>query len=236
LVVRPTVAPGKPAVVKDELAREWPRYWLALDPTPAGEAPPPPRFTLDRFWENCRRAGWNFWRELIVDYSADRQQGMLEDLWEALVPARGQAGRGWRRWVVLFGLVLLAWLSLLVVRRWRWRVRARGREAASLGRVVPFYGRLLSILARCCGLRPQPAQTPREFAAVVQGHLAAGVGAALAELPVRLAALLYRVRYGNGALTEEERRVIEEQLDQLEAALRIGGANETKVENRPVPA
>jgi transglutaminase-like putative cysteine protease len=236
LAIRPTVVPGRPAVVKDEHSREWPRYWLSLDPTPAGEAPPPPPFSLTRFWENCRQAGWSFWRELILDYSADRQQGLLEDLWEKLVPSRGQPDRGWRRWLAVGELVLLAWLSLLVMRRCRWRLRARRREASARGQVVPFYGRLLAILARGCGLRPRPAQTPREFAAAVQGHLSAAVGAVLAELPVRLAALLYRVRYGNGALTEEERRAIEEQLDQLESALRAGGASGKTVENRPVPA
>jgi hypothetical protein len=231
LVVRP--AAGREAASREE-AKTWPRYWWALDPTPATDAPKGPGFSLNRFWENCLQGGWTFWRELIVDYSGERQEGLLEDLWQGLTSNKALVGRGWRRAAVLFGLLLVC-LAGLVVRRWRRRGRFRPRKGVSAGAAVPFYGRLLAILERRCRLHPQPAQTPREFAAAARSHLAA-CGGAVADVPVRVAALLYRVRYGREPLTEDERRAVEEQLDRLEAVLRDSGAAGAKVENQPMPA
>src|SRR5262249_56374484 len=124
------------------------------------------------------------WQELILEYSPDKQEGMAEDLWEDLVSNKGATARRLRRAAVLVGLPLLGCLGVLVVRRWR--RTPRRRPAARGGPVVPFYARLLAILERYCRLRPRPAQTPQEFAALVPQYLA---GRALAQVPLRLAAL-----------------------------------------------
>jgi hypothetical protein len=231
LVVRPP--PGPAAAEGGDADKTWSRYWRTLDPTPASDGAAVPAFSLERFWEACLRNGWGLWHDLILEYNPDKQQGMAEDLWQDLASGKGPTARWLRRSAVAAGLLLVAWLGLFVVRRWR--RRARRQAAARAGPVVPFYARLLTLLERYCRLRPRPAQTPQEFAAAVRQHLA-GAGCALAEVPVRLAALLYRVRYGDGPLTEAERRDALEQLDQLEALLRELGPAAAKVENRPLPA
>jgi hypothetical protein len=228
LVVRPP--PGSAAGGEDA-AKTWPRYWRALDPTPSADGQAAPAFSLNRFWESCLRDGWALWHDLILEYNPDKQQGMAEDLWHDLMSNKGSAARWLRRPAAVAGVLLVAWLAVLLVRRRR--RRARRGEGVRPAPVVPFYARLLAILERYCRLRPQPAQTPQEFAAAARQHLG---GCALAEVPVRVAALLYRVRYGDGPLTEAERRAVEEQLDQFEALLRDLGSAGTKVENRPLPA
>jgi hypothetical protein len=228
LVVR---SPPGPAAGGEDVEKTWPRYWRTLDPTPSSEGAAAPPFSLDRFWENCLKNGWAFWHDLILEYNPDKQQGMAEDLWQDLVSKQGTAVRWLRRSAVAAGLLLAAWLGLFVARR----RRARRRAAARAGPAVPFYARLLTLLERYCRLRPRPAQTPQEFAAAARQHLA-GAGCALADVPVRLAGLFYRVRYGDGPLTEAERREAEEQLDRFEALLREPGPAGAKVENGPLPA
>jgi hypothetical protein len=76
------------------------------------------------------------------------------------------------------------------------------------------------LLARHAQLRPQPAQTPREFADAARRFLeSAETTAPLAEIPGRIAALLYQVRYGQRPLSEEEIRTVEASLQQLASGL-----------------
>ena len=85
---------------------------------------------------------------------------------------------------------------------------------------VPFYNRLLALLARHAHLRPQPAQTPREFAETARRLLqASATTAPLAEIPSRIAALLYRVRYGQRPLSAEENNLVERELEKLAVGL-----------------
>jgi hypothetical protein len=81
---------------------------------------------------------------------------------------------------------------------------------------------LLARYARPAGsLTPGPAQTPREFAAAAGEVLRTNPAtAALADLPGRVADLLYRVRFGGQALDEEESRHLDAELGRLAAALK----------------
>jgi hypothetical protein len=120
--------------------------------------------------------------------------------------------------VLTVGLtVALAGVGLVAVRRaWgRRRRRAPGRRGAR----VPFYGRLLDVLAKAHGLRPLPAQTPREFADQAGRLLREkDATAAVADVPARVAELFYRVAYGGRPLTDDEARAVERGLDALAAA------------------
>jgi hypothetical protein len=147
---------------------------------------------------------------------------LLQDTWESLTmgdnakqPAAKNGGLSWR----------LAWLALapalvaglwLIIRCWpRFFPRPAARPSP-----LPFYARLLDLLARHAGLQPHPSQTPREFAEVACLRLAASeTTLALADVPVRLAALLYRARFGLQPLSAEESQFAERELDHLAAAL-----------------
>jgi hypothetical protein len=186
-------------------------HWLTLDPSPAQEAPSAPPFSLSRWWGGGQDAGRKLWQNFVVDYSSDEQAALWSDLAERLRPAPtgllGLAG-GLTAAVALAG----GWVVL----------RHRGKRRAPIGPVspVPFYRRLLTILARGCRLRPLPAQTPREFGAAAGLVLAATPATRpLAALPAEVADLLYRVRYGGLLLSADEGRDLERRLDELDAAL-----------------
>jgi transglutaminase-like putative cysteine protease len=183
-------------------------HWLQLDPTPDGEPASPPWFTPARWWERGQQVGAFVWRFGIVDYNPE-EQGRL---WEGLGASLRAGGRRLPgpRW--LLGLGLLPVLAgLWLARRARFRPR----------RVSPaaFYRRLLAILARRRGLRPEPSQTPREFAETVRWALAATMRPELAGVPAEIAELLYRVRFGAVPLTDAEGRVVNDRLACLDAAL-----------------
>jgi len=79
---------------------------------------------------------------------------------------------------------------------------------------------MFSLLERRLGLRPEPAQTPRERAAAAASLLSDHPAArGLAEFPGRVVELFYRLRYGDRPLTDTERHSIEEGLTRLKAAL-----------------
>jgi hypothetical protein len=203
--------------------------WLTLDPTPEGAAEEQKVFSWARFWDTFLAQVGNFWRNFIVDFNPDHQREALVGLWNSLaLPDRlGRAG-AWVRdsytglfwakpgfWILTAsGTVLLVWLGRRLRSR---RLRSAGREAAA---PVGFYQHLLAILARRCQLRPQPAQTPREFAAAARCRLQqAPATAALAGLPAVVADRFNLVRYGGEQIPETECREIDLQLDRLDAAL-----------------
>jgi transglutaminase-like putative cysteine protease len=188
--------------------------WLALDPTPTGEAGGPPLLSVSRWWVKGQEAWKSFWKDFVVEYNADRQEEMWSDVVSSLEPA----GR-WRQPAAVAGGLLAAAAVLLALRLVRRLCQVRRRRGPTAGvSPVAFYRRLLAILARRRRLRPRPSQTPREFAAEASRALA-GAAAGLASLPVEVAELLYRVRYGGVALTEAEGRDVERRLGELDAAL-----------------
>jgi hypothetical protein len=167
------------------------------------------------------------WKTFIVNSNPDQQRDAVAAVWSWLAPGQrleslgewvgdSNSGRFWAKpgfWL----LTLAAGLILYrLARRLRFGV-AQGKDGVVR---VGFYDHLLRILARRCGLVPQPAQTPREFGAAAQRLLEQrAVPAALAELPGRVAGLFYQVRFGRHDLPELESREIDRQLDQLDRTL-----------------
>jgi transglutaminase-like putative cysteine protease len=222
LVWRPNPAPG-----------HW--HWLTLDPTPAGEAA-----AIDdssgslwgETWDKLQR----LWRNSVIDYNpaqlenltaemshrldlAARFEGVAESLQE-----RVKTGPFWIWSVGAAAAVLLGLWSLGRVRRQR---AARGLALPVPG--VAFYARLLTILQRHIQLRPQPQQTPREFADAAGLLLVqATADGLLAAIPGQVVRLFYRVRYGEHALSTVQQRDVDQQLDQMEAALATARASLAK--------
>ncbi len=184
-----------------------PRYaWLTLDPTPETEAPPAPNFSVLRWLQDRLREGGEFWKVMVLDYDAEQQA----NVWDDMTTARGVVMLA----AVVLTLAIVVVVVLLGLPRLRLR-RLRARTAAS------FYGRMVALLARRFKLEPQLAQTPREYSAaasrLLQGH---PVAATLAALPGKLAELFYRVRFGGQPLSDAETRAVEQELLRLAAALR----------------
>jgi transglutaminase-like putative cysteine protease len=199
--------------------------WLTLDPTPAGDPRSFITFSWLRLWDNSQRLADAFWHDYIIDYSNEQQGDLLVSLHDWFVKdangrPRGNVGAALRVALVTGGFFVFLGAVTAVgfwIRRRR-RKRAKPEKRATAP-ALAGYGRLLAILARRCGLRPQPEQTPREFGEAARQVLDATAARALADVPARAALLLYRVRYGGQTLPEEERRDLDGQIDQLEAAL-----------------
>ncbi len=196
--------------------------WLALDPTPEAAAAPP-SFLLAHWWEVSLRNGQQFWRSLILDYNAEKQG----DLVEHLIAKKGF--RGWLQFGTLLVAGMVLALAVFLFRRYGWSM-PRWFSAllfpAAFGprSPMPFYQRLLTLLKRYAGMAPAVGQTPREFgtaAGEVLRHHPATAGQA--DLPRLLAEVLYRVRFGDQPLGEDESQVLHARLDELAAALRQAG-------------
>jgi len=185
-----------------------PPDWLTLDPTPAGDATPPP-YSLWDWWQDGQRTGQQLWGGMVVNYNAEEQAG----LWTTLQSPRFLNGL-FRAGLVLPALAvlgILAWLGL----RWR-RRRARGAATVAAKPAVAVYARLLALVARRARLRPRTGQTPREFAAEVRRLLmSVPAAAALADLPDEVVDLLYRVCYGGETTAEGECAALGARLDVL---------------------
>jgi transglutaminase-like putative cysteine protease len=184
--------------------------WLALDPTPSADAVPRPSWSFVRWWESHRLEGLALWREFILEYNPATQRT------EVLGPITDMVQGSWhvrpgRLLLVLGGPMALA-LGVGYV------VWGRRRRPARRGARVPFYARLLDVLAKVHGLRPLPAQTPREFAAAAGRALRERGRDVVADVPARVAELFYRVAYGGRPLTEDESRDVARGLDALGAS------------------
>jgi protein-glutamine gamma-glutamyltransferase len=197
-------------------------HWRLLDPTPSTTAPPPSPFSWARWWERTRNKGAAAWKDLILNYEGEQQDALLHDTWDWFAKGGGTettgvSGRSWRQ-LAAIAVATLAFVPAIWLAYCLWP-RGRRREAERLSG-VPFYNRMLALLARHARMRPQPAQTPREFADAARRWLCASqTTAPLAEIPARIAALLYQVRYGQRPLSEVEHRSAEEALQRLAAGL-----------------
>lgn len=189
--------------------------WLILDPTPSSEAEVKQAFSWSRWLKSQQRALITFWREFVIDYDPDRQAIFLENLWFQIAPVGGRpVSRSPLAWIVVAVLLLPGvWVLYRLQRR-------RAARSGSGSAVVAFYARLLAILSRSRNLQPAPTQTAREFgAAAGQALRHDPVTAAVADLPAKLCALYYRVRYGAAELSAAELNEVNAQLDRLAAAL-----------------
>jgi hypothetical protein len=108
---------------------------------------------------------------------------------------------------------LTGWIWSLLIRFWN-RLREPRRSES-----IEFYQRFTRILARH-GLRRQRSQTQLEFADAARDRLASQLPDSLRQLPVELTQLFYRVRFGNLALTEQERHWLDDRLKELESGLK----------------
>ena len=124
-------------------------------------------------------------------------------------------------------LILLAALATSWV-AWRWRAPGQKQGNSWFARwgtarrqrvIVDFYDKLETLLAR--HRRPRPQQsTQLEFAKATRDWLAASSDTrAVAEVPVDLAQVFYRVRFGGSPLDSAERKLVEQSLAQLSTAL-----------------
>src|SRR5262249_48052925 len=103
---------------------------------------------------------------------------------------------------------------------WLWRRHLRRKRALHTPRADTLYTRLLALLSRL-GLRPAPAQTPREFAVQANETLAQrGTASELAEVRGRLVDLYYRARFGDRPPAAAELRKMDGELRALAGALR----------------
>jgi hypothetical protein len=217
--------PGK-YVVRLDQAHSWVQvlvqadggwYWLVLDPTPGNGA------------SDNRLADWlswlggldgvQLWNRFVMNYNADVQASTAHYLLQGLRqiptgPLLWQAPLG----LAAAGALFVAWRGRS---RWRGLLRLPGRGGRTgLARRPGFYGRLLDTLARRLGLRPQPGQTPLEFAAVAADALRRDADtAAWATLPEQAARVLYHVRFGGYRLDPAEEEALGRQVTGLDRAL-----------------
>lgn len=196
--------------------RQW--HWLTLDPTPGSD------LDLDSatgWWRLFRGGGGEMWRSYVIDYNAEQQEAAVLELWKLAGGDRPRVAADIRWgavgfWAALGGAgLLLAWL----VRRYGRRRRGRRLPRWIMRGDAMFYGRLLTILGRRCQLGPAVGQTPHEFAVVARRHLRETVGESLADIPLQLTRLYYRVRYAGRPLGTAEAEEVRRRIEQLDAAL-----------------
>ena len=199
-------------------------HWLTVDPTPA-EAEVQANAAGNRWW-NATFDWRKLFSNLIVNYNADNRDELVSDIWAhlkdgarslyAVLTASTAEGLRARIAATLVGLIGVAMIALLI----QWRQRRRGRSrAARPAPGIDFHRRLLSILARR-GFKPVTGQTPREFARSIAKILDERPQGGEINQVVRSASeLFYRVRFGQVALSPEERHQVSSRLDWLSEAL-----------------
>lgn len=214
LVQRPA-APGR---------SEW--YWLTLDPTPGSETDG----GAGTGWQGWCRALWKgggqMWQSFVVDYNAEQQEATLAQLARYLrdpsrLFSRGPLSRlrAAHLWGPLGFLIAAVIGGIWFIRRRRRGSAERPPSQLFLACETAFYGRLLAILARRCRYCPAMSQTPHEFAETVRQHLCPMVGDSLAEVPIQLTRLYYRVRYAGRPLSQAETEEVESRVLELDAGL-----------------
>ncbi len=124
-------------------------------------------------------------------------------------------------------LIVLAALAMSWV-AWRWRTPGRKQFNSWFSRwgvarrqrvIVDFYDKLETLLARHRRARPAHS-TQLEFARDTRDWLATSTEtSAVAQVPIDLAQVYYRVRFGGSPLDSAERKLVEQSLAQLGAAL-----------------
>jgi transglutaminase-like putative cysteine protease len=194
--------------------------WLVLDPSPANDRGSNDTGALSPL--SFARFLWEFF---ILDFAGQSHRTRL------LAQLQGTAlGRFFAWWMSLTwwqaSLVGLAVLTGLVGFVWgmlRWRRWRRGRRHIRTERPavqVPFFARLLRLLARR-GWYPESSQTPEEFARSMTPRLAQSTAtAAVAGIPESVVPEYYAVRYGGKTLSARQETDLEQQLDSLQSALR----------------
>ena len=206
-------------------AGESPWRWLTLDPTPSLQDAGDEEFTWRNWWQYTRQGATIFFKNFIVEYDADRQERTRTAMsqwnwWEIAQSGRrfalGPNGDNYLQ----ASLLGLAGLALAVGLKKVVRRPARTREPASAV-ITPVYGRLLAILKSTLGISPRPGDTAEEFAVAAGERLRAMPSTcAFADVPAEVAAVYYRIRFGDLPLNAEDKSRLDILLNDLETALR----------------
>ena len=189
--------------------------WVIFDPTPTESRPTAERTSGDNpllgLLAKLMRV-----HDQLSDYDTLDQRKVMTQLRGVVLTSiawwKPRLVSPWT-WLGLGGACALAWIGfrrLPLRQRRRVRQWLAGRPALSS---VPFYDDLLWLLDRR-GLAKPPVLTGQEFAAHLQGRVAAPEIAGLTRQ-------FYRVKYGGVTLSAEEAREIARQLNHLEASLKL---------------
>src|SRR5262249_3316030 len=110
--------------------------WLAVDPTPSGEAPAPGPWSLAGLWQDTTPSDYRLWGDVVGGSTAERQAALFGRLSmpRGLGAALAALMRGW--WA-LFALAPLLYLGARLAGRLRHSGGPRRRPAAGL----ELYGR-----------------------------------------------------------------------------------------------
>ena len=222
--------------------------WLRLDPTPASEQETEAagRNLLDRLSKSFDYAQW-LWDDYVLQLTPERQRSALGQPFSNPQPFRirdlldpefwqriqdrlfGQSSEdraqwfSWRAGLAAFVAccLVIAAVRILRLALARLRLSFQSDGNAKARREVPridFYERLESLLDSV-GIRRQPNQTQREFAAAAADALTAITPNGAATLPVSIVRDFYRARFGQWKPEDEESQRISQALDELQQAL-----------------
>lgn len=200
--------------------REGTYQWLVLDPTPSmTESTQNMLPILSQVWSFLKNPGFA-WRSLVMEYNTDRQKETAKEVWNSMTLSRRQRA-GLREFWEGYGssILVLVFAGMAYFGWWLWhRLRTPTSGATP---TVHFYRRLLRVLAHSCQLRPEPGQTPLEFARLASAHLQKqSLTDVLIALPVQVAEMLYRLRFAGETLVVAETKKLEQQIGELESALK----------------
>jgi transglutaminase-like putative cysteine protease len=203
--------------------------WLILDPTPGSERANKPLLS----WFAWLFQGWgenDLWRNYILEYNADHQG-------HAVAAIRNQLSSS-DPWA-LGTLLLLPPAGLgMTYAAFKLRRRAARRRVQDKRSTRPtsggtgFYRRFLELAERLLNIRPEPGQTPREFALEAQASLEGReLRGECAAIPLNLVDLLYRATFSGRGLSEAEERQAAEKVQTLEAKITGLKNEERRTEN-----
>jgi transglutaminase-like putative cysteine protease len=210
--------PGEPARPRGDVSY----HLLSLDPTPGGEPSAEQDDSLSGWLESTRAKGESFFRNFILGYDAAAREKAVAAAVERVEEFGNDLATGELTWATgaVWGVAVLV-AAAFGGRRLLRRRRDETKDARRIaGKLVPFHGRLLALLA-AAGYEPGPGETAREFAVRVAGELTRrGVPADAAATPERLADAYYRVRFGGRTLADDELGALDGALAQLETVLK----------------
>ena len=223
-------------VVRQRDAHAWTEVytrgnWLVMDATPAARFEPAATGRWGRWWSGARDAWtrWEFaWFAQVIGYDdntrrrlAARARGHVLAAWQAVrraarsvlrglveLFARGRISESVVWFFASLAAAAMAMAGLLILLR---RVRQRRRRTRPPPAPKPpaFLVQLIEVLRRR-GVRPQPSQTPREWADHAAEHL---------HLPPEalgeIIALYYRIRWAGATASRDELAAAEQQVRRL---------------------
>lgn len=188
--------------------------WISYDPTPGSEHEgiESPAGVAAWFDNTIDYLNYRF-QQRVLNYSqADRQAVLTRTaeatsgLWRRITDRLRSA-----RAMIVYGLVFVAAVTLLLLRRKRSRARAHDRALRQQG--LGFWADLLAVLDRA-RIQPVAALTPRELAHRLADELPDVPGLD------KIGEWYYEVRYGQRTLPDDRQQAIRATLDSLRQTLR----------------